>query len=371
MVTLVRLFLTALVCTLFLMQTASGVSALPYFMLFFPAALWLEMSNHNSIKIAYYVLFPVAVFLFGKTILFFAPLLLLSDITYIREDIIENRHTASRNRSLTAIQVGCKAMILAAILISLNFLFFMFAAVIFLYTIEIAHYAHVLRLYTNLRDTFTERSVQYGVQKRQLQHEILKNSEAALLAERNRISGELHNAIGHTISSAIVQINALKYIDSRNEIQTQLDILQSSLERGLTEIRACLHNLHNDSFDLRTCIEQLIEQAAQTLCIQLTCETETMPYTLKYDILSVVKECLSNTLQHSGASAMSITILEHPAFYSVSVQDNGRGSGFTELRSMRSTGIGLTVLREIAARHNGHIHFYPQNGFKVHMTFSK
>lgn len=371
MATLVRLFLTALVCTLFLMQTASGVFALQNFMLFFSAALWLSMSTHTIIKTAYYILFFIAVLIFGKTILFFSPLLLLSDITYVKEDNIEKRHTAYRKRSLTAIQIGCKAMLLAAILISLNFLFFMFAAVIFLYAIEIEHYAHVLRLYTNLRDTLTERTVQYGVQKRQLQNEMLKNAEAALLAERNRISGELHNAIGHTVSSAIVQINALKYIDARNEIQAQLDILQSSLERGLTEIRACLHNLHNDSFDLRTCIEQLIEQAAKTLRIQLTCETETMPYTLKYDILSVVKECLSNTLQHSGASAMSITILEHPAFYSVSVQDNGKGAGFTEPRSMRNTGIGLTVLSEIAARHNGHIHFYPQNGFKVHITFSK
>ena len=65
---------------------------------------------------------------------------------------------------------------------------------------------------------------------------------------------------------------------------------------------------------------------------------------------------------------MTISILEHPAFYSVSVRDNGTGWSGTE---PCVTGIGLTVLREIAAKHNGAIHFYAQDGFKVHITFPK
>ena len=165
-----------------------------------------------------------------------------------------------------------------------------------------------------------------------------------------------------------MQVNALQYITVQDEVKTNLNMLQHSLEAGLTEIRNCLHNLHNDSFDLQTGIEKLIASSTQTLHIRLTCKTETMPYTLKYDILSVIKECLSNTLKHSGASAMVISILEHPAFYSVSVQDNGTGCSDTE---PCVKGIGLTVLSEIAARHNGTIHFYSQDGFKVHITFPK
>ena len=71
-------------------------------------------------------------------------------------------------------------------------------------------------------------------------------------AERNRISGELHNSIGHTISAAIVQVNALQYITVQDEVKTNLNMLQRSLETGLTEIRNCLHYLHNDSFDFQT-----------------------------------------------------------------------------------------------------------------------
>ena len=362
MIVLLRLFLINLFCALFLIQTGDN-GALPYFIVFFSGSLWLEMTENKKVKMTCLACFLFSIFTFGKAILFFSPALLISDF-----GIVEEENDLQIPPVFDAEQTFFKAIILCCVFIGLNFLFFIFAAVIFFYTIEKERYGLIAKHYATLQDSLTERTLQNEAQKRQLQNEALKNSEAAVLAERNRISGELHNSIGHTISAAILQVNALKYIAVQKEVKTNLDILQSSLETGLTEIRTCLHNLHNDSFDLQTGIEKLIDSAAQRLNIRLTCKTETMPYILKYDILSAIKECLSNTLKHSDATAMTIGILEHPAFYSVSVQDNGTGCAFVE-PCMK--GIGLTVLSEIAARNNGSIHFYSKGGFKVHITFPK
>ena len=358
MFVLLRLFLINLFCTLFLMQFGSN-SALQYFMLFFSGSLWLEMTENKKAKTACIALFLLSAVVFGKDVLFFSPVFLISDFGIGKNETAEHS---------CAVWTVFKTLVLCGTLISVNFLFFVFAAIIFFYTVEIKRYGLVSKQFAALQDSLTERTIQNEAQKRQLQNEVLKNSEAAILAERNRISGELHNSIGHTISAAVLQVNALQYIAVQDEVKTKLDVLQKSLETGLTEIRSCLHNLHDDSFDLQTRIEKLINSAVQTLRIQLTCKTETMPYTLKYDILSVIKECLSNTLKHSGASAMTISVLEHPAFYSVSVQDNGSGYSFSE---PCVKGIGLTVLSEIVAKHNGTMHVYSQNGFKVHITFPK
>lgn len=358
MFVLLRLFLINLFCTLFLMQSGSN-SALQYFMLFFSGSLWLEMTENKKAKTTGIALFPLSAVVFGKDVLFFSPVFLISDFRIGKNETAEHS---------CAVWTVFKTLVLCGTLISVNFLFFVFAAIIFFYTVEIKRYGLVSKQFAALQDSLTERTIQNEAQKRQLQNEVLKNSEAAILAERNRISGELHNSIGHTISAAVLQVNALQYIAVQDEVKTKLDVLQKSLETGLTEIRSCLHNLHDDSFDLQTHIEKLINSTVQTLCIQLTCKTETMPYTLKYDILSVIKECLSNTLKHSGASAMTISVLEHPAFYSVSVQDNGSGYSFSD---PCVKGIGLTVLSEIAAKHNGTMHVYSQNGFKVHITFPK
>lgn len=378
MIVLVRLFLINLFCSLFLTQInnhASNISILPYFILFFSLSLWLEMTDNKKLKIVCMLFFLLTVFIFDKNILFFSPVLLVSDFDISDFGMLnfsngKKEHTRRQMQQLffDGGEIVFKIIIVCSTLIGSNVPFFVFTSLIFFYAIEKKRYDSVSKQFTALQDSLTERTLQNEAQKRQLQNEVLKNSEAAILAERNRISGELHNSIGHTISTAILQVNALQYITAQDEVKTNLKVLQHSLETGLTEIRGCLHNLHNNSFDLHTGIEKLIASAAQTVRIQLTYKTETMPYTLKYDILSVIKECLSNTLKHSGATAMMISILEHPAFYSVSVQDNGIGC--SDAKSC-VTGIGLTVLSEIAAKHNGAIHFYSQDGFKVHITFPK
>ena len=76
---------------------------------------------------------------------------------------------------------------------------------------------------------------------------MLKNSEAAILAERNRISGELHNSIGHTISAAIVQVNALQYITVQDEVKTITNLPVAKQERKSFKE---LNSRENDVMDL-------------------------------------------------------------------------------------------------------------------------
>ena len=134
----------------------------------------------------------------------------------------------------------------------------------------------------------------------------------------------------------------------------------------MTDIRDCLHNMHNDSFDLQTVLEQLITNISG-LRIMLSCRAETLPALLKHDIVSIVKECVSNTVKHSGASDMGISILEQTGFYSVSVWDNGCGASTMQ----PVQGIGLSVVRETVERNGGIINIYTDTGFKIHIVFPK
>ena len=97
------------------------------------------------------------------------------------------------------------------------------------------------------RSTIRTNNRRNEVQKRHLYHEMLKNSEAAILAERNRISGELHNSIGHTISAAIVQVNALQYITVQDEVKTITNLPVAKQERKSFKE---LNSRENDVMDL-------------------------------------------------------------------------------------------------------------------------
>lgn len=69
----------------------------------------------------------------------------------------------------------------------------------------------------------------------QLRKDREKNVHIAILTERNRIAKELHDAIGHSLSSSILQVESLKIISKEKPVLEKLDVLQETLisRRGL------------------------------------------------------------------------------------------------------------------------------------------
>ena len=44
---------------------------------------------------------------------------------------------------------------------------------------------------------------------------------------------------------------------------------------------------------------------------------------IKYAIIAIVKEALSNIIKHSNATKVDVSMIEHPAFYQLIIYDNG------------------------------------------------
>jgi signal transduction histidine kinase len=192
-----------------------------------------------------------------------------------------------------------------------------------------------------------------------------KNIHIAILTERNRIARELHDSIGHAISSSILQVEALKVISTEEPVIKNLDILQNTLKSGMDNIRKSIHNLYNESLDLKSQIEKLCSETP-TVDVELVYKfDEEINYDFKFDILSVVKEALTNCAKHSNATKIKISLLNQPKFYSILIEDNG--SNFDE----KSKGIGLLSMNEIAEKYNGYFNCKFEDGFKIHMTLMK
>ena len=83
-------------------------------------------------------------------------------------------------------------------------------------------------------------------------------------------------------------------------------------------------------------------------------------------IIGVVKEGLSNAVKHSNGNRINIVIREHPAFFQLMLEDNGK---CTEIKE---SGIGLKNMSDRAAALNGRITFTPsEEGFKIFMSLPK
>jgi signal transduction histidine kinase len=94
-----------------------------------------------------------------------------------------------------------------------------------------------------------------------------------------------------------------------------------------------------------------------------------LPYDMKFDILSVVREAITNCVKHSNATELKIILLNQPKFYSIIIKDNG--SKFSNTDDFLSNGIGLLSMNEIASKYNGFLNYEFNKGFKIHLTLMK
>lgn len=219
------------------------------------------------------------------------------------------------------------------------------------------------------RDKIKEDSLLLEKYNEQLKKDREKNIHIAILTERNRIAKELHDAIGHALSSSILQVESLKIISKEEKVIEKLNVLQETLTKGMDDIRKSIHNLYNESLDLKEQIERLCT-SVPSIDIELVYKIDDdLSYDMKYDILAVVKEGITNCAKHSNADKLKITLLEQPKFYSLIIKDNG--SEFDEESIKNPKGIGLLSIKEIAQKYNGFFNYSYDEGFKIHVTLMK
>lgn len=215
------------------------------------------------------------------------------------------------------------------------------------------------------RDNLRQEALYLKKYNRQLEIDEEKNIQIAILTERNRIAREIHDSIGHSLSSSILQVKALKIMSEPNLAQP-IDLLQQTLSNGMDEIRNSLKGIRNNSLELESKIQDIIK-GIPNLDIKLFYDMERdLEYELKFDIISIIKESITNTIKHSNATILDINLLSHPKFYIVNINDNGDYETNCE-----NKGIGLDFMNETASKYDGSFNYKFDNGFKIHLTLMK
>lgn len=227
---------------------------------------------------------------------------------------------------------------------------------------------HLLKLerdFKLLRDTSTE----YSLLLRRKNKDLIQRQDyeihVATLQERNRIAREIHDNVGHMLARSILQSGALLALNQDDQLKEPLTSLKDTLSHAMDSIRKSVHDLHDDSIDLKASISALLEDF-KDYDTQFDYDMGTViPRQIKYCFISIVKESLSNIVKHSNATHISITVREHPSLYQLMITDNGTGS------STNNSGIGLENMRERAEALQGHFSVTTENGFRIFISIPR
>lgn len=219
--------------------------------------------------------------------------------------------------------------------------------------------------YIALRDSTKEFSLLLEHKNKELMDKQDYEIHLATLNERNRIARDIHDSVGHVLSNALLQTGALMAACGDEAMKERLKTLKDTLILGMDSVRSSIHDLYDDSIDLYAEIKRLTD-GFKFCTITLDYDMDGAPNNkVKYTILSVVREALSNIIRHSDATQVLVTLREHPALYQLIIRDNGTK------KEPGGDGIGLKNITQRVESIGGIVNISFENGFSVFISLNK
>jgi signal transduction histidine kinase len=167
----------------------------------------------------------------------------------------------------------------------------------------------------------------------------------AVLAERKRLSRELHDAIGQSLNALLIQIRLASARGTAGV--ADLRLLEVTTQQALDQARALAYGLrevHPDPLgEVRHMAEHLL---AEQGCLVVWLDDRTnldLATGVAREVAAAIKESVTNIARHAQADRATIR-LESPArSLRVTIQDNGVGFR-PELVQLTPDGRGLGLL---------------------------
>ena len=225
-------------------------------------------------------------------------------------------------------------------------------------------------------------------QNRNLLEEQDKSIYTAQLSERNRIAREIHDNVGHMLSRSILQVGAMMVVHKDDAIAGELKTLRETLDTAMNNIRESVHDIRDEAIDLEAAINEMAEPLKQkfVLNVEFDADKKTVNKEIKYAVINIVKEAVSNIIKYSRNENVLIKFDEHPSMYQLIIHDHGNAGDTPEHNSdeaglgkkkkvskgvEKGSGMGLENIRARAEQLGGQANFSNDNGFRVFVRIPK
>jgi signal transduction histidine kinase len=204
-----------------------------------------------------------------------------------------------------------------------------------------------------------------GQANRRLRQFAIQAEELAITRERNRLAREIHDGLGHYLTTIHIQIqaaNVIMSVDARRAREA-LEKAQSMTEEALTDVRrsvAALHSLPEESLPLDESIGKVLqncETAGIATNLTLLGQPRLLSPQAQLTLYRAAQETVNNALKHARARKLDMTLdYSQPGTVRLLVADDGIGADNME------GGFGLLGLRERAHLLNGTLEIQTSSG---------
>lgn len=231
----------------------------------------------------------------------------------------------------------------------------------------VSRYEFYRKNYFELKDRLSTENTKLSNENRLLIQTKNDAVEIAVLTERNRIAREIHDKVGHMLTRAILQMGAIEIINKEESLKEPISTVKATLDDAMTSIRQSVHDLHDDSVNLKYGVNDCVKALPEKFNVRLAFDiSENVSKEIKLSVLAILEECVNNIIKHSKGDEVAIEIYEYPEFCRMSVFDNGKNA------VIKNSGIGLMNMKSRVQELSGTINITAnEKGFKVFITIPK
>jgi len=190
---------------------------------------------------------------------------------------------------------------------------------------------------------------------------LVQKAISAQEEERKRISRELHDDLGQSLSALLLSIQSAAQQAAPPTGKTFSDF-EERTRTMLGTVRRLAWDLRPsilDDYGLSTALSRYIEDTSRQFGVRMDFQCsglpdeKRLPDQIEITLFRIAQEAISNILQHSGAQQTSVVLIGQENAVTLLIEDDGRGFDINNIRQDGVKHLGLLGMKERAALIDG------------------
>lgn len=180
-----------------------------------------------------------------------------------------------------------------------------------------------------LRQQVARRTRELQSAMRQLDKE---TSTAAVLAERDRLAGEIHDSLEQGLSAIMLQLDAAnRQADLSPEARKFISMARNMAEFSRAEVQHAVWDLQSPLLakaDLGTALKHVASQissGAPEVSVEIVGSSRPLPSSQEHHLLRIAQEAITNAVKHAQARNIQVTLDYSGPGFKLSIADDGVG----------------------------------------------
>jgi signal transduction histidine kinase len=201
----------------------------------------------------------------------------------------------------------------------------------------------------------------------------------ARLEERENISRNIHNSVGHSITAAIMTLDAadMLFESAPEKAREKINTANERIRLSLDSIRHAVRLLdHDGGFvsmeDFLGGLHAITEQFVMDTMIKVRIDfpDEDISFSVPHEhaefLSGAVQEALTNGVRHGNADLFTISLAADSKHIRLTVSDNGKSNFSMENAKERiENGFGIKKLLSYTEKCGGSVSYVNEGGFKL------